>query len=67
MMVERIIAAFSFRKGIYKEVEEDQSFTNSAWIIVSVVALLSSFGSNAVHYEAVSALGSSVLSLEPCL
>ncbi|NMB62079.1 MAG: hypothetical protein GYA18_07040 [Chloroflexi bacterium] len=48
MMVERIIAAFSFRKGIYKEVEEDQSFTNSAWIIVSVVALLSSFGSNAV-------------------
>lgn len=46
-MMEKIIAAFSFRKGIYKEVEEDQSFTNSAWIIVSVVALLSSFGSNA--------------------
>ncbi|NMC46275.1 MAG: hypothetical protein GYA52_05520 [Chloroflexi bacterium] len=45
-MIEKIIAAFSFRKGIYKEVEEDQSFTNSAWIIVSVVALLSSMGSN---------------------
>ncbi len=46
-MIERIKAAFSFRKDIYKEVELDESFTNSAWIIVAVAALLSSMGANA--------------------
>ena len=46
-MVEKIKAALSFKKDIYKEVETDESFTNSAWIIVAVAALLSSMGTNA--------------------
>jgi len=47
MLTERIIGAFTFRKGIYAEVENDASFTGSAWLIVAVVALLSSLGSSA--------------------
>ncbi len=47
-MMDRIIGAFSFKPGIYKEVEEDNSFTTNAWIIVAVVAFLAKLGSNAV-------------------
>jgi len=46
-MIERIIAAVTFRSGVYKEVEHDESFTSSAWIIVAVAAVLNSFGNNA--------------------
>ena len=46
-MVEKIKAALTFQKDVYKEVETDESFTNSAWIIVAVAALLSSMGTNA--------------------
>ena len=47
MLIERIIAAFTFRREVYKEVEEDTSFTTMAWILVIVVALLENLGSNA--------------------
>ena len=47
MLTERIMGAFTFRKGIYAEVEQDASFTQTAWILVAVVAFLSQLGSNA--------------------
>jgi len=45
MLSERIIGAFTFRKGVYADVENDASFTSMAWIIVAVVSLLNSLGS----------------------
>jgi hypothetical protein len=47
MLTQRIIGAFTFRKGVYAEVEKDTSFTQTAWIIVAVVAFLNQIGSNA--------------------
>ncbi len=47
MLIERIIGAFTFRKGVYAEVEKDTSFTTTAWILVAVVAFLSQLGSHA--------------------
>ena len=46
-MIDRIIRAFKFDTGVYKEVESDASFTSSAWLIVAVVSFLSNLGSNA--------------------
>ena len=45
MLTERIVGAFTFRKGIYAEVEGDTNFTQTAWIIVVVVAFLNQLGS----------------------
>lgn len=45
MLADRIIGAFTFRSGVYEEVEHDVNFTSTAWIIVVVVAFLSSLGS----------------------
>jgi hypothetical protein len=45
MLTERIKGAFTFRKGVYAEVEQDPSFTQTAWILVAVVALLNQLGS----------------------
>jgi Yip1 domain len=47
MLTERIMGAFSFRKGVYAEVEGDASFTSTAWILVAVVAFLNQLGANA--------------------
>lgn len=44
MLTDRIIGAFTFRKGVYAEVERDTSFTQTAWIIVAVVAFLNQLG-----------------------
>jgi hypothetical protein len=46
MLTQRIIGAFTFRKGVYKDVENDASFTGTAWLIVIVVALLSALGAS---------------------
>jgi hypothetical protein len=43
--MERIIGAFTFRKGVYAEVEKDTNFTTTAWILVAVVAFLNQLGS----------------------
>jgi hypothetical protein len=43
-MLDRIIGAFTFRKGVYAEVERDQGFTTTAWLLVVVVAFLQQFG-----------------------
>jgi hypothetical protein len=47
-MIDRIIGAFTFKPGVYKEVEDDASFTSTAWMIVAVVSFFSQLGSNAV-------------------
>jgi hypothetical protein len=47
MLTQRIIGAFTFRKGVYAEVEQDTNFTTTAWIIVAVVAFLNQIGSYA--------------------
>ena len=45
MLGERIIAAFTFRREVYAEVEHDTGFTTTAWVLVAVVAFLSQVGS----------------------
>jgi hypothetical protein len=47
MLTERIIGAFTFRKGVYAEVEHDTSFTTTAWLIVAVVTFLNQLGTHA--------------------
>ena len=47
MLMNRIIGAFTFRKGVYAEVEQDTSVTTTAWLIVAVVAFLNQVGSAA--------------------
>lgn len=43
--MDRIIGAFTFRRGVYADVEQDSSFTTTAWLIVAVVSLLNQVGS----------------------
>ncbi len=52
-MMQRIIGAFTFRKEVYQEVENDTTFTSSAWMIVAVVAFLSQFGANAALSQSI--------------
>ena len=47
MLQDRIIGVFTFRKGVYEEVEKDVGFTQTAWILVAVVAFLAQLGSRA--------------------
>jgi hypothetical protein len=46
MLVERIVKVFTFQREVFHEVEQDESFTTTAWILVAVVAFLSQFGSS---------------------
>jgi hypothetical protein len=45
MLTNRIAGAFTFRREVYAEVEQDASFTSTAWVIVAVVSLLNQLGS----------------------
>ena len=56
MLTQRIIGAFTFRKGVYAGVEKDTEFTTTAWIIVAVVAFLNQLG-----LQATSSLGNWLL------
>ena len=47
MLLDRILGAIEFRRGIYAEVEEDASFTTTAWLLVIVSAFLNQLGSQA--------------------
>jgi hypothetical protein len=47
MLQDRLFGAFSFKQGIYYEVEHDQSFTPTAWLLVAGSALLAQLGANA--------------------
>ncbi len=55
-MMDRFMKVFTFKTEVYKEVEGDASFTQTAWMIVAVVAFLGQMGANAalVHVEGVS-------------
>ncbi len=50
MLTDRIIGAFTFRSGVYKEVEEDTTFTTTAWLLVIVIGFLNQLGSNASRH-----------------
>lgn len=45
MLTDRIMAAFMFRREVYAEVENDVTFTQTAWLIVLVANFLSQLGS----------------------
>ena len=47
MLMNRIMGAYMFRKEVYAEVEKDESFTSTAWMLVAVFAFLSQVGSQA--------------------
>jgi hypothetical protein len=47
MLADRIIGAFTFRRSVYAEVEEDTSFTTTAWLLVIVIGFLNQLGSHA--------------------
>ena len=47
MLTDRIIGAFTFRREVYKEVEEDTTFTTTAWLLVIVIGFLNQLGSHA--------------------
>jgi hypothetical protein len=40
MLTDRIIGALTFKTGVYAEVEQDTTFTSTAWIIVVVDILI---------------------------
>jgi hypothetical protein len=44
MLVERVIGAFTFRQGVYEEVEHDTTFTATAWLIVAIASFLNNLG-----------------------
>jgi len=44
MLMDRIVAAFTFRKEVYAEVEKDVEFTSTAWLLVAVVSFLNQIG-----------------------
>jgi hypothetical protein len=45
--MDRIIGAFTFRREVYAEVENDPTFTTTAWLIVAVVSFLNQVGARA--------------------
>ena len=47
MLIDRIIGAFTFRRAVYAEVEEDTSFTTTAWLLVLLIGFLNQLGSQA--------------------
>ena len=47
MLADRIIGALTFRRSVYAEVEEDTSFTTTAWLLVIVIGFLNQLGSHA--------------------
>jgi hypothetical protein len=54
MLTERIIGAFTFRRGVYAEVEKDTTFTTTAWVLVIVIGFLNRLGTrvyeNFIHW-----------------
>jgi len=44
MLMDRIVKALTFKKEVYAEVEQDKSFTTTAWILVIVVSIVAALG-----------------------
>lgn len=47
MLTNRIAGAFTFKREVFAEVENDPSFTSTAWLIVIVVGFLNQLGAYA--------------------
>jgi hypothetical protein len=47
MLSDRIAGAFTFKREVFAEVENDPSFTSTAWLIVIVVGFLNQLGAHA--------------------
>ncbi|GAP08102.1 MAG TPA: hypothetical protein DEQ80_04345 [Anaerolinea thermolimosa] len=47
MLTDRIVGAFTFRKGVYADAARDAQFTTDAWLIVLVVNFIATLGSSA--------------------
>ena len=60
MLSNRIIGAFTFRRGVYAEVENDTTFTTTAWLIVVVVGFLNQVGATATS-NVISWLGGAII------
>ena len=58
MFMDKVIGVFTFRQGVYSEVEHDESFTNTAWMIVAATAFLGQLGGiGAVGFDEVGFVG----------
>jgi hypothetical protein len=44
MLMDRIVKALTFKKEVYADVEQDKSFTTTAWILVIVVSIVAALG-----------------------
>jgi hypothetical protein len=51
MLTQRIVGAFTFRKGVYSEVANDVTFTQTAWLIVIIIQLLNQMGARSALLE----------------
>jgi len=60
MLAERILGAFTFRRQVYADVERDNTFTMTAWLLVAVVAFLNQLGAHA-STQVLNWLGSTVV------
>jgi hypothetical protein len=47
MLIDRVVDAIKFKKGVYAAVAADQAFTSNAWLIVMVVSVLNQLGNRA--------------------
>lgn len=64
--MDKIISALTFKREVYAEVEHDDSFTSTAWIIVAVVSFLNALGSGSgdnILNWLLNALGSAVFAI----
>lgn len=62
MDMDRFINAFSFKKGVYAETANDPSFTNIAWGIIVLNALLGALGSQ-IGFSGSVSIGALLLSV----
>ncbi len=46
-MMDRIMKVITFKTEVYSEVEQDATFTQTAWMLVAAVSFLSQLGTNA--------------------
>ena len=44
MLMEKITGVFTFRQGVYEDVEYDEGFTSTAWLVVVGAAFLGQLG-----------------------
>jgi hypothetical protein len=63
MLIERIMGAFTFRKGVYAEAARDAGFTSGAWLIVVATAFLSQLGASSSYLRNGHGLGGYIVAV----